>query len=386
MIADKANAAVRALVLLMVVFWVGGEALADDKTYMAEYQLYSQALQDGDVATAEKHGLAAWSAAEDELGDHELTAVLAYNYGQLVLFTNTENAVKALRRANTLQNRGHGSLPAEELQLYLAYSQFSTSQGKRRDANELRKALNEIEAVQPEPNSDRVAMWLLLAWSDLHNDRFRHAQESADKAKNAIEAVMPNDTESMAQALLVGGVAQLVRLPRKVQDVVDAHEKFADIMDLYPPQKDVETFEKRFAQAIAWNAAADAAYLSLPEAEQRRVALHDTDGDGKDDDSHYFESAKGRPVDCGSEWLERDSPDYPRLSEIRGYIGAAIIVFDLDEGLTVKNPRILAEVPQATFGDISLKSMDSWRLKNPPVDHPGCRKNLLTQFTFIIEN
>lgn len=118
---------------------LGGAAQAAD--YVVEYRAYNEALAGGDHAAAARHALAAWKAAEEALGDHKTTAVLAYNYGQLVLFENPEAALPALTRAKDLLEAGLVELPREDLNVSIAYAIFKV-RGERKEFSEpLRAAL-----------------------------------------------------------------------------------------------------------------------------------------------------------------------------------------------------------------------------------------------------
>jgi hypothetical protein len=92
---------------------------ADTEPYFVEYRAYKAAMASGALETATAHGLAAWKSAEEALGDHRLTAILAYNYGQLVVFKAPEQAAAPLRRASELSRAGLAELPQDALRLYL---------------------------------------------------------------------------------------------------------------------------------------------------------------------------------------------------------------------------------------------------------------------------
>lgn len=355
---------------------------AQDQTYLQEYKLYNQALEAGDTEAAAAHGRAAWQAAEESLGDNSLTAILAYNYGQLVLFSNTAEALRALKRADELQRAKIATLPPDELRLYLAYAAFAEGGGNRRRSRELDEALTEIAASGIKPNADLARMAFELAVIDLQHERYEEVIASSARAVEYLQIATPNDYKAIASALLVGGVAKLVPFPRKTENVIKAHTDFERGINLFSPQKDVESFDRTYAQLIAWSAAADAAAGTLGEDHS---IFNSAPDDDEGERSPFFESAIGSPYDCGLEWAKRDPPDFPFRAVNLGYIGAAIIVYDI-EGQNITNVRVLSEVPQEIFGKVAVRSMNKWEVKTPPVDHPGCNKNLVTQFMFVIQD
>ncbi len=351
---------------------------ADDPEYLAEYKLYNQALDDGDAEAAARHGRAAWQAAETALGDHRLTAILAYNYGKLVLFSDANAALPALERAKELLDAGVAELPAGELGVYFAYAQFVVSGDGRRRKNRLRQALMDFgEAGYADPNV--ASMWLHVATNDVNDKQYDRAKESAKFAEAAISVSRPNESRLLAQAILLSGIARLVPFPREISDVRAAHEDFTRAEQLFPLQKNLETFDKVLAKILVWHAAARAALHSegetaFPEGEESLPAASRPF-------AFYFEEAKPQ-YECGYEWDKRVPPRFPFRAELQGHIGAVLIGYRLGDDIFVHDARILAETSSDPFGKTALKSMENWRLKAPPPDDPACRENRITQFTF----
>ena len=349
----------------------------DDPVYLSEYKAYLQAIEAGDSEAAERHGYTAWQVAEEALGDNQLTGILAFNYGQLVIFTNTESALAALKRAKALHDAGFVELPSDDLNLFLAYAEFSPNRQWRRQANTLRSALIAIEKAGI-TTSDTATMWLYLAASDYQSKRYKDAVESAGKAERAFEISSPENYRQKANAIVIAGASKVIPLPRKIEDVVSAHGDFERAIRLYPPQKDFESFDPILAQALGWFAAADAAIGTLGENHGEVL-----DGVGGPMPP-VFEVDADAPQDCGIEWEKRPPPKYSNLANYRGYFGAVMVIYELGDDVNIHNPRILSEVPVNTFSKDVLRSMRGWKLKSPPVNHPGCRKNLMTQFTFVL--
>ncbi len=371
-----------AFVATVFTFGFAAAAVANDPAYLAQYKLYNQALEAGDTAAAADHAKAAWIAAETELGDDRLTAILAYNYGLLIVTADPKNALAPLRRASELADAGLGDLPAEELAKYLAYAEFTNSGGGGRETKRLREALLAFEEAAATTAEDAF-MWLQLAYAELNKERYRRAVFAADKSLAAIDATEPSDLVVKPQALLVRGVAALIPFPRTVVDVARAHDDFTTAINLYPPQQDVESFDRTFAQTIAWHSASGAALLSMGKDHS---SIDDRTGVALNTNKEYFASAIGRPKDCRTVWERRNPPNFPTDALDKGYIGAVVLVYDISDDGVVTNAKVLAEVPGDTFGEIAARSVARWKIETPPVDHPGCRTNVMTNFHFVIED
>lgn len=290
------------LALCLISWLAASPALA--QTYMDAYRAYNAALEAGDNAAAAEHGYAAWQAAEAELGDDGLTAILAYNYGQLVLFSDAENAAKALRRAEALRAEGVADLPASELKLSLAFTEFDVSGEKRRQSRILRNALNATEADGMAASSRSAIIWLRLARGDLTKSRYEKAIESAQRAEEIISTAIPDDYRRKAQAILIGGIAHLSPLPRSIKDVQMAHDEFIRAIRLFPPQKNLDNFDPILAQLLAWNAGADAALYSLRQKEYHNHKTKSRDEKAAEP-IQIFEERKKSFDECNIEWAKR---------------------------------------------------------------------------------
>ena len=345
----------------------------DDPPYLLEYRAYNEALQRGDAKAAEGHARAAWESAEELRGDDRITAILAYNYGRQSLFANSSQALVAMRRAGELRDLAGDALPSAALDLYRAYLELVTGENNRRNAKALREALAAEEDVDA---MEFAAMSLGLALKDFAAGRMREAEESAATAKAAILKADPQDTVGIATAGITKGAAQMLRQPRREQRIRAAQEEFRKVRDLYPPQADIESFAVGLAQALAWDYAAAALLQSMGERA----------GDlSWDRDSPLFERPAGLRERCGDiEWVSRSPPSYPRDAVRKGYVGAVLVGYHIDDALGIEGVRILAEVPAAKFGDAALEAVANWEIESMENDAEHCRRNRVTRFRFVI--
>ena len=376
---DKAG--VGLVLLLLVLLGAAEPAGAAEEQYLVEYRAYNSALEAGDNDAAAGHARAAWDAAEAALGDHRLTAILAFNYGRLIVFGKAKEALAPLHRARALHEAGVAELPAGPVQLYPDYAEFASSEYKRRNADELRESLEGIGTDAAATNPDLAVMWLQLATGDVAAGRYRKAVASAAAAEAALLNAAPGNSRSLATAIMLGAIARLVPFPRDVEDVQAAHNELSRARRLFPPQKDIDSFDPLLAQVLAWNQASGAALRSLgfedyPDHEEE-------DGSGSELPP-LFE--REETVECGEvEWLEREAPRYPRGALRRGTIGAVFMGYHLEDDLTIRDVRILAEVPKKEFSEYAIAAVNEWRVEKLPAGGPECYRNLTVSIQFAID-
>jgi len=353
------------------------QSSSESPTHITEYKAYMAALDAGDRDAAARHSKAAWEAAEQALGDHQLTAILAFNYAQQVFISDPEAALIALRRADALVQIGLVELPETELRLYTAYAEYAIND-RSKEARALREALIAAENLNPdEVTMDEASMWFQLAQGDIKRKKYIQAIEAGDKAEAIINRHDPDNIDFMARVLLMRGVAKLMTLPRTSDDIIAAHVDIDRAYRLPPPQKDFESFDPTFARLIAW----DLALHAVMDGQKQWKRMPGTNEEPRP----IFESDIGAPEDCGIEWAYYSVPEYPRKARWSGSLGAVVIVYEISDTGEILTPRILSEVPGALFGEIALKAFKTWRLESTPADHPGCRVNKIMHFEFVIK-
>lgn len=158
------------------------ETNAQNAEHVVQYRLFREAQDRGDFDAAAVHGEAAWKAAEEILGDHELTAVLAYNFGYHIVFVLPEQAKPALERAKALADAGLAQLPDDMLGLLLTYSEFAASDATRESIRETRRYLIRYSRNGSPPTEELARFWLAIAGAQSALKLFRDAAKSAERA------------------------------------------------------------------------------------------------------------------------------------------------------------------------------------------------------------
>jgi len=364
--------------LLAFSFALPVAAAAD---YAEEYRQYNEALAAGEQDAATVHGFAAWKGAEAALGDHRTTAILAYNYGQQVLFEAPSEALPALQRAKELLDSGVAALPVEDLDVYLAYAVMVTGGGRKSDAEALRVALAARDSAGIPPAYEIARIWLELSLNDVGRSKLSEAISGAARAERMFAETAPQAYRQRGLAIMVQGMSKLIPEPRSSLTIKAAHADFLRAWRLFPTQKDIDTFDSVFAKIIAWDYAAHVAYVNLRYDESL------TPGDVL---PHTFSNLP--PIlenstwekQCAHLWEERKPPKYPREALRRGSLGSVFIGYHLTEDGRVRDARVLAEVPSGKFAAAVLKSMQEWRHVLPMDTRPECMLNQVNYFTFEV--
>lgn len=375
-----------AMFSIFFVFYLNLESAAQSgKAHITHYQAYNSAIEAGDLATAVQEGKAAWRAAEMELGDNQITAILAYNYASLIYNIQPKNAVEALLRVVELTGEANDLFGPEAPVVMLRLSE-AYAQPESRDAKTtLRKTLEDL----PSPNNEKTLLyaraWFHIGTYELSRNRYNRAVKALDYSVDQFNDFREIAAREVAAALLSGGVARIAGSRRSNDDVEEAYAFFGDATQLFPPQKSISEFDRLLATAIAWSAATRAAAstdYSLQSSLGTRVTKSFPDLPATE--LVKWQTPRPRYGECNFQWAERKPPKYSSSDANRGFIGGVIIGYDV-EGTEIKNAVLLSEVPQQSdFGERALKSVDDWRLEAPVA--PACEKNNLTHFVFSIRN
>ncbi|MEL6364088.1 MAG: energy transducer TonB [Pseudomonadota bacterium] len=306
------------------------------------------------------------------MGDDPTTAVLAYNYGNLIVFDDPETAEPALLRAKEFADRGEGGIPVAALETMLAYAKFVLSDKRRGDRRDFLSALEAVEQLNAPPTIEQSRAWLTLASGYFISKRYKNAASAADRAMEFLEATMPESKDLRAEILIMRAIAKVVPHGRSAQDANEAHIDIMEAQKLFPPQPSMYDYSQIVMDVAAW----DAAIHSL--AGTRGWTL---DPASDPDIPDLFESWADRPADCGGRWSDRLEPRFPDEAARKSQIGAVLIAMSVDDqGVT--DAKVLSEVPPGAFGEAALAVVKQWRWEEPPSPARSCRTDVLTQFSF----
>jgi tetratricopeptide (TPR) repeat protein len=365
-------------------------AVAD---YKSEYKAYLAAIEAGDVVAALERSEASWRAAEIELGDDSRTAILAYNFARLAQDNNykLEAALEAFKRAAEITGQGKGELPAAELDLTIGDLAMRLDWDNRNRAKELEAAL---EKAGPAIDPLVVARaWRTLAQAKLRWSALLDAKKAADQAVKISTGMTPKPARLLREALILGAISRLAHDRRDERDIAEAVALFGDAFPLFPPQQDIDHFDTLLAVAMSWRHSIEALVRSsspfftvdsrLPTGEElNRAYKRALAKEGPEEWSTWVTPA---PPTCETDivWAERKPPKYPPRALRKAHVGSILVGYDLNDA-GVERSVLLADFPEAGFGEAAIQSMKDWRLKSPAPD--ACRKNRLTFFVYVVRN
>ena len=347
------------------------------------YKQYNDALAAGDFAAAAAAGEQAWRAAEGDLGDHQTTAILAYNYASLIYYGAPERAIEPLERVIAIVGEGSGMFGAEPPELMLAFAR-AAADDDRQLKTALRARLETAESTSPETTILSARGWFIIGAEELSRRRFQGAVDALSFSIRHFNDFKSYAPMEVATALIARGVAYVGDKNRNNEDIVNANFDFNNAIALFPPQTSIETFDPLLATAVAWDAVARIAADSdnseglMPGSNFERKAP-----ELAGDELIKWAEPRRRFSECQFDWKPRKRPSFPTADAARGIIGGVFLGYHI-EGTKVVGARVLAEVPERSrFGERALSAISTWELETP-LANEACGRNMLITYHFIL--
>lgn len=346
------------------------------QTFEDYFKSYQAAYARGDIPAAIAEGKKAWDAAETALSDHELTAILAYNYGSLVITQTPQDAVKALKRAKKLSAAIKTGIPVNQIEAYLAYARYADAPNQK-TLKPLYEALYLLPTDNGAPKMDDAFMWLNLARTEAGALRLWNAEAAAKQAIKSIETANLEDASRPAlnHALIIRAAAGLSGRERTPERIAWALDDLDRVFESIGPQDGADNLDPVLAAAFAW----------------RRIALKELADQGAAVPADYaqdwamFKSARSAPKRCNINWEKSPQPNFSGSGVFPGYVGAAVIAYDISKTGDIQNPRLAAQVPNASLGRAAMRSFKKWKLSAAPAAHEACHKDQLQAFIYHAE-
>lgn len=373
------------IILLAIAGWalITPSIAAAQNSYTEHFQDYQAAEAAGDTANAILAAEAAWQAAETELGDHELTGILAYNYGSIVLATKPKSSKKPLIRAKKLHEKSISKLPIDKIKGYLAYVDYVNLPGQD-TAVKLREALSLSLDSNRAPQFEDAFMWATMATLEAKQLRFWNAGPAAQMVVKSIESRRLEDKSRPAlNNMLIlrasTGLSGRDNSPKRITWALDDLDR---VIESLGPQEDMKSADPIFVTALAWKA------VGLKKLEDQGDTIPDYNN--MSFPGAVFISSQNKPDDCGTIWSDqreakfKTSAAYPQ-GLYPGYAGAVLISYNISKAGKVEDAKILTQVPNSELGSAALRAFKKWKLDQPPVDHPACRQNQIQSFVYYSE-
>ena len=371
---------------VLVCIWIlmAGAGLAASPMVEA-FQAYSAALAKGDVATANSEGEKAWKAAE-KAGNAKYSAILAYNLAELRLrYLPKTDAVTPAARAYTLaQASPDGGLAPASARVLAAATRYVSAPG-RSSRTALDQALKAFDASGLEMTYPEFRAHLDLLKYAAKRSNWRVLRQHALAAQKAYAAMQMDNKPLLASLKIYAAVALLRQLKyKKPEPVLD---ELQDVFKLMGPQP-YDHINQQVLNAMTWFYAARILHRTIDSMQV--VGVYTGHIKKKYHESrkrnYHWPEITGRAKDCSPiEWVKQEAPKYPSDMAKQGYVGAVLVGYSLGEDGIPYDIRVLAQVPDTTFGNVSAQSVRKWRAKPLPGVPLSCREKLVTPFRFILE-
>lgn len=391
--------AMAAGLLAGAALWAGAGA-QERPEHLTAYKAYTDAKAAGDAEAARARSEAAWRAAERDVGDAEVTAILAQNHLLEVLWTEPEAAAAPAARALALGRAGMGlgNMTSTELAVADAYAR-AAAQPRKRD---LRAAL--YAALAADRASGRgVSAFTVQAsraatfraseardWEDAYAEATALAREleamDADPGLSGFAhvqrvAAMLSQRRRWArpEAPEAGSGARFAPSSRWVDRVRDARVVMDHAATAFPAAATIDDVDPVDGAVHAWHGVIQSLLISngidMPED-------WTFEGRGMLEDVGVVSRADGEPPECEIAWTDR-KVRYPAAAGRGGYIGGVMLGYHLDPDGTVTGARILGEVPTEKFGPDILRQMEKWRADTAGLP-PECLRDQVVKVQFTM--
>lgn len=336
------------IVILVCMMFLFSSGTAISASPMVEaFKEYQAALNVGDINKADEAGQRAWDLAE-AAGKTKTAAVLAYNLAELRLrYLPDADAVAPARRVAEIKESGvELSISQEKIAIALALSEYNQKfSGKA--LRSLKLAVKAYKLSEQPSTYSVFSAQMNLIENAINRNQWRRVNGLSIDAQKSFKENELSSTSLLIDLKLLQ-IASIVTFDEELK--ADVYQQiFQDIYDLHgllPADKPNKSYYKFQAWRAAVNSFLDRSKRNSGEV----VKLTYRDSDDAE-------------VDLCPEfvWDKRTPPRYPLRSLIEGYVGAAVIVYNLTEDGKTKNISVGAEVPSRAFGEYAVAAAKKWR-------------------------
>jgi len=360
-----------------LIFTIPHSANAQD-VYVEHFKAYQAAQAAGDTTTARIEAEAAWKSAEAELGDSKLTAILAYNFGSMMTLEDPQASIKPLKRAKAIGPLAGGDVPLKVVDAYLDYAAYMTAPDNKK-AVKLRDSLNKI--VQPDgtPQISDAFMWMNMANIEAKALRLWTAEPAAQKVVEALKSVGLDEDGGPAlnNALIIRAAAGLSGRERTDSRIAWSLDDLDRVIESFKKPKDADELDPILATALAWKG------VAFQILEDKNLPLPDPDEIAPLNAA--FSSYTGAPENCNIQWIKNKPANFRGSGVFPGYVGGALISYDITSSGKIKDAKLIAQVPNGQLGREAMKAFKKWELAGVPEKHKGCRTNQIASFVYHAE-
>lgn len=208
------------------------------------------------------------------------------------------------------------------------------------------------------------------------NREWRDAWQLGLQRLAAYQALDMTDKNELYDIHMDTGQAYL--LSKRKYNLRKAYEQFSEAQQVIN-NADYLHVSDEFLQARSWQALSSAIMLTrhVPQKKSRQDKTEDVPGK-----NNY--PPKCTEFNKQVKWISRPAPNFPRDAARKGYVGAIILLYDMQPDGSVANVRVGAEAPENMFGQSALDAAKKWVAKLPPGFPIECGRNAITDITYVL--
>lgn len=294
-----------------------------------------------------------------------------------------EAAIPAAEFAASQPDTGaHPSLADRELLRAFAHWKADPTKARR---SALDASLS--NRVQSEPTLLTVAAFHARFVSDLMDRKHALAAKTAGAAADHFFPAREQIGRTWSDAEMIRHTSAYLddHQPEALLGIAKLHAELA--LKRHLLEHDPDWLEKRYFETSAWHLAMEAYFLSRNKWKYRSIVDEASDivdsalSDGHVHAPEYSPHEDSEPPRCSGEIVRSPEPEYPDHAQSNGYVGAIIVVFDLNKS-GLHNLRIGASVPTDMFDGAVLDAMEEvkWEWENTGSDGQPCLKEIKDMF------
>jgi len=365
---------------------------------VAHFRAYRAALDQGDLATAERETGAAYDASVAKDGDGGATSVLAINLAQVRLNSGRRaEAYEPALRAFTIASTVPGA-QVDPVLARLVLGRAELTEAHDREGRERLSAALQIARANASLDAETYAAAADLGrWHSAQNDfaaaanTWDIAQQKADAAGGENGFARAEARLNRAAAMIARAMVATVRAQARPTDtriganvdrtlaeadatLLEAQNIFGPDAYLPAPASGLTLAQLYFAQTMAWRTMAGAF------AEAR--GLEPTNRSRPD---FMIASDDPRPL-CETRMPADPLPNFPPNANGAFLTGAVVVRVQIDEAGNVIDRQVAAAIPDRWFREAVERVAPQWRLERLPSSAPNCRfpaiRYVTVAFTF----
>tara|TARA_R110002110_G_scaffold412773_1_gene639145 strand:- start:69 stop:1202 length:1134 start_codon:yes stop_codon:yes gene_type:complete len=372
------------LLVLSLLLIAGSAAARADHIPSDAVRAYNQALDTGESASIIAAAQALGHQAALNPDDPQSGMVAFEMANQLCLRAACAYAVEAATFAST--HAGEGLPDSRERAVLAALANWYASPNKQ-TIRTLGAHLKDLGDLTPTTVT-------VMAYEAYYSDavgKLIDLNRRATAAANHMKPVRNMVPKNWALAEMTAASSQFQRNHsiESIQAMAELQEWLDDMKRATSP--DPDWLNDYFFRAWAWTTAMNAYFttekgygselreIDAMSARRKEARLKTSSPNASDDTDHKRH--------CKGNFSEPPRPVFPKEAARRGYVGAVIMGFSLEDG-EITNIRVLAAVPDSAFEKASIEALENARFEfSAQQEDPDCRRNqetVLQSFEYVL--